>query len=195
MALRLASTFPAALLLAALVLSVLLAAAQPARAQSDAGACIRHVGAAERAHGIPPGLLMAIGVVEARWNGTIWPWTLNINGVPHYLPDRAAALARMSRADGSMHADMAVGCMQVFVKYHRQEFRGPADMLDPARNVWYAASYLTSLRREEGNWIKAVGRYHAGNPADQKAYLCRVVRARVGLGYQTPTAQYKAMCG
>ena len=166
------------------------AAGQP----SDAYACLKHIPEAEKAYGIPKGLLLAIGVVEARWNNTIWPWTLNINGEAHYLESSSAALMRMRTRDGSMHRDMAVGCMQIFVRYHGEKFRSAADMLDPRRNVWYAASFLSSLKQEEGNWIKAVGRYHAGNPTDQRAYLCRVVEMRIKMRYQGVSDYYKQLC-
>lgn len=180
--------------------AILAFAAVPASAQSSrassvhAGECLRHVESAERAYRIPRGMLRAIGYVEASHANTVWPWTLNISGQPHFLDDRAAAAAKMKGRDGQVHRDMDVGCMQINVRYHAAKFPRPEAMLDPRTNVMYAAWYLRSLYDTYGTWTEAVARYHSSKQEYQIRYLCRVVNARIALGYQLPTRWYVGTC-
>ena len=69
-------------------------------------------------------------------------------------------------------------------------------MLDPHKNVDYAARFLKELRKREGSWTLAVARYHAGpnnNPA-QKRYVCAVITNMVATGFGAWTAQSQAFC-
>lgn len=183
-----------AVLAAAGVFLLVVSGARAAPSAADARECLRYVEGTERYWGIPRGMLRAIGFVESGHNGTVWPWTLNIDGAPYYLPDRETAIRKMAAADGKMHRDMAVGCMQIFVRYHEDWFKKPAEMIDPKNNVWYAGWYLRSLYEKHGSWTAAVARYHSSKQEYQIQYLCRVVAARVKLGYQRPTAWYLASC-
>jgi soluble lytic murein transglycosylase-like protein len=70
-------------------------------------------------------------------------------------------------------------------------------MLDPGKNVDYAARFLTELKEREGSWTLAVARYHAGpnnNPA-QKQYVCTVITNMVATGFGAWTPEAKAFCG
>ena len=69
-------------------------------------------------------------------------------------------------------------------------------MLDPPRNVAYAARFLRELREREGSWTMAVARYHAGpnNDPAQKRYVCRVISNMVASGFGGWTAEARAFC-
>ena len=73
----------------------------------------------------------------------------------------------------------------------------PATACDPAKNVAYAARFLSELKEREGTWTKAVARYHAGpkNLPAQKAYVCRVIGNMVAAGVGEWTSDARAYCG
>ena len=58
-------------------------------------------------------------------------------------------------------------------------------MLDPHRNVDYAARFLVTLHARHETWSMAVARYHAGpdNDPAQKRYVCRVIANMVATGF------------
>jgi hypothetical protein len=159
----------------------------------EAGICERFMADAAVAEGVPLGVLYAVGMTETGRRGVLQPYSLNIEGRTVFTSSAAEALSEFERArmDGIKLIDL--GCMQINHHYHGREFPTVAAMLDPARNVNYAARFLRELRRREGSWTMAVARYHAGpnnNPA-QKRYVCAVIRNLVttGFGNWTPAAR------
>ena len=144
--------------------------------------CEPLIRAAEKAEGIPTGLLMAIGRAESgvdtSWGRLIWPWALNIAGKSVFAKDRAEAL-RLAResiaADPRRFVDL--GCLQINWQYHRDWLQEPATALDPTWNVAYGARLLRNLAAQHGSWEKAVGFYHSSNPLRQANYLAAVARA------------------
>ncbi len=182
-----------AVLLAAAVCSISETAARPSR---PPGVCERQMAAAARRHGVPLGFLYAIGLTETGRRKSLHPWALNIHGRTLFPPTRKAALEafRKARAEGRPLIDL--GCMQINHHYHGRNFRSPAEMLDPARNVDYAARFLKRLYRREGTWTLAAARYHAGpdNDAAQKRYVCIVIRNLVASGFGRWTPQARAFC-
>lgn len=156
--------------------------------------CEPLIRAAEKAEGIPAGLLMAIGRsesgVDTSWGRLIWPWALNIGGRSIFPADQAEAL-RLAResiaAEPKRFIDL--GCLQINWQYHRDWVREPAVALDPTWNVAYAARLLRNLAAQHGSWEKAVGFYHSSNPMRQASYLAAV--ARNYCGEDTKTA---ALC-
>lgn len=163
-----------------------------ARADPE-GVCEQQMAAAARRHGVPLGVLYAVALTETGRKGRLHPFALNIAGKSVLAPTKAAALHafRMARRRGTKLIDL--GCMQVNHHYHGSRFETVEDMLDPARNVDYAARFLVELRARQGSWTMAVARYHAGphnNPA-QKRYICAVIGNLVatGFGQWTPAAR------
>ncbi len=152
--------------------------------------------AAAARHGVPLGFLYAIGLTETGRRKSLHPWALNIHGRTLFPPSRKAALEafRKARAEGKTLIDL--GCMQINHHYHGRNFRSPDDMLDPARNVDYAARFLKRLYRREGTWTLAAARYHAGprNNAAQKRYVCIVIRNLVASGFGRWTSAARAFC-
>lgn len=170
-------------------------------ARSPAGAgenvCEAEMTRAAATHDVPLAVLFAVGLTETGRRGTLHPYALNIAGRSYFGESRAAALAEFEkeRARGVKLIDL--GCMQINHYWHAQEFDSVEDMLDPAKNVEYAAVFLKRLRARHGSWTLAVARYHAGprNTPAQKRYVCAVIRHMVstGMGAWTPNA--RAFCG
>lgn len=141
----------------------------------EAYSCIAEIQAAEKQYHIPRGLLYAVGMTESGKYGYPWPWTLNVNGRAIYANSYYDAAIYMFDQDGSEQTDMAVGCMQIHMRYHRKGFADLHDALQPKNNVQYAAKFLKDLKQKHGNWTHAVAHYHATQDAAQNMYVCRVL--------------------
>ena len=187
----------ARLLGAALASSLLLRttpprAASPATTDPDAWAtaqsalCVAAIADAERRHGVPSGLLLAIANVETgrplppRGGFGPWPWTTNLDGAGSFYDGAPAAVAGAREAlRRGRHPD--VGCLQVSLLHHPAAFATLEDAFDPALNADYAARFLAGLREGAGgDWRVATGFYHSQTPALAAAYRARVEAVLAG---------------
>jgi hypothetical protein len=155
----------------ALLFGFLLLAAMPGRAVAGAGETCRDQAAiAERAAGIPQGLLLAIGKREsgrfdAQTGGVLpWPWAVNREGEGRIFETREAAVAYVASAQREGSSSIDVGCFQINLKYHPTAFASLDQAFDPIVNAGYAARFLTELHDREGNWETAVADYHSATP-------------------------------
>ena len=73
-----------------------------------------------------------------------------------------------------MIKNIDVGCMQISLKYHGQNFENFNQILDPKNNIEYAAKYLKSLHSKHKTWNEAISRYHSSIPKRKKKYLKKV---------------------
>jgi hypothetical protein len=153
----------------------------PGLVQSPGDQCRVAIAAAERAHGIPPQLLAAIGRVESgrRDPGTgawgPWPWTINAEGQGSWFQTKAEAIGAVQALQASGVRSIDVGCMQVNLMHHPQAFPNLAMAFEPAVNADYAARFLLSLHGQTGDWTKATADYHSSNPAEGEPYAAKVV--------------------
>src|SRR5262245_1846570 len=158
--------------------------------------CEREMLRAANKHGIPLGMLYAVGLAETGRGDSLRPYALNIEGRAFYDTDKRQALARfeVARAEGKKLID--VGCMQINHHFHGRHFASVEKMLEPAANVDYAARFLKVLEAREGSWTMAVARYHAGpdNDPAQKRYVCRVIANMVATGFGRWTEDARAFC-
>lgn len=162
----------------------------------DGAICERYMTQTAAAEGVPLGVLYAVGLTETGRKGSLHPYALNITGRTVITHSKKEALAAFAKARKQGHTLIDLGCMQVNHHYHGDQFRSPADMLDPPQNITYAARFLKRLRTQEGSWTMAVARYHAGpdnNPA-QKRYICAVIRNLVATGFGNWTSASRAFC-
>jgi soluble lytic murein transglycosylase-like protein len=183
--------------LAQFLRSVLLAAsissACPLAASAASNACEPEILAAADRYGVPVGILYAVGLTETGNKGSLQPNALNIDGKAVFArsPQQAVLAFQQARSNGAKFIDL--GCMQINHRFHSEHFRSVSDMLDPHRNVDYAARFLLQLKRKHDTWSMAVARYHAGpnNDPAQKRYVCRVIANMVatGFGKWTPNAR------
>lgn len=161
------------------------------------GPCEREMIRASRKHDVPLPVLYAVALTESGRRGVVQPFAMNIDGAAYFASSKDEAIRKFdeARRNGARFVDL--GCMQINHRFHGHRFASVDDMLNPSRNVDYAAAFLKELRAREGNWTSAVARYHAGprNHAAQKRYVCAVIRRIVdqGLGEWTPGA--RAFCG
>jgi soluble lytic murein transglycosylase-like protein len=165
-------------------------------AAAAANPCESHIFNAAARYDIPPAILYAVGLTETGRKGSLYPYALNIEGRSVFPRSAAEALIEFDRARSEGKKLIDLGCMQINHHYHGDQFRSPREMLDPAKNVDYAARFLKRLHGEHETWSMAVARYHAGpnnNPA-QKRYICRVIANLVATGFGRWTPQARNFC-
>ncbi len=165
-------------------------------ARAGESTCEREMARAAAKHGVPLGMLYAVGLAETGRGDSLQPYALNIEGRPVYAIGREEALRLIGSARSTGARLIDIGCMQINHHFHAKNFASVEDMLDPAQNVEYAARFLNELRTREGSWTGAVARYHAGpnNDPAQKKYVCRVIANLVATGFGQWTAEARAFC-
>jgi soluble lytic murein transglycosylase-like protein len=162
----------------------------------EANICEREMARAAAANNVPLGMLYGVALTESGQGGSLQPYALNIEGRPAYEPSMQAAVQAFRAAQHSGAKQIDVGCMQINHKYHAENFASLQDMFDPAKNVAYAAHFLSELKEREGSWTSAIARYHAGpnNAPAQKSYVCRVIGNMVASGFGEWTKDARAFC-
>jgi hypothetical protein len=172
------------------------APAVPARSQptitpgtnTDGAICRPALIAAETRHGIPAGLLQAIGMVESGRRDPLtgkaepWPWTVNADGEPHVFDTKQQAVDWVRKAQVRGVQSIDVGCAQVNLMYHPTAFASVEQAFDPASNTDYAARFLRELWETSAsrNWMTAAGQYHSQTPELADAYREQVRTAMAG---------------
>ena len=163
---------------------------------ADPNICEREMIPASSLHKVPLGVLYAVGMTETGKKGSLHPYALNIEGRTVFADSERSAMKsfRIARMAGAKLIDL--GCMQVNHHYHGANFSSVEDMLDPHKNVEYAARFSSELRVQEGSWTMAVARYHAGpnNNAAQKRYVCLVIKNLVATNFGAWTPDARSFC-
>ena len=117
-------------------------------------------------YNVPPKLLYAVAMVESRKRyQTVtrpWPWTLNISGKPYFFANKEETVSRLQQEINQGNRAVAIGLMQIYWRYHHDQFQDPAQALDPVTNLTYGAQYLRKLYQTEQDWYLAVGQYYSG---------------------------------
>jgi soluble lytic murein transglycosylase-like protein len=181
-------------LLAATAISIS-SAADTARAAGQS-VCEREMTRASARYQVPLGVLYAVGMTETGRKGSLQPYAMNIEGRAHFAATASEAVRVFGQARGRGARLIDLGCMQINHHYHGDRFTSVEAMLDPGRNVDYAARFLRELREREGSWTMAVARYHAGphNDPAQKRYVCAVIANMVASGFGAWTPNAKSFC-
>ncbi len=149
----------------------------------DAFLCVHATSRYEKEFGIPKHLLQAISITESgKWHKNLrrimpWPWTVSLSGKAHYFSssqETANFIKKMIRAG---HDNIDVGCNQINVRYHRNNFDKVEHMVDPQMNTAYAAAFLKKKYDEKYNWNHAVSHYHSATAHLGSKYLAKVYNA------------------
>lgn len=164
--------------------------------QAATNACEPEILRASDRYGVPVGILYAVGLTETGNKGSLQPNAMNIEGKPLFPDSRSEALVAFDEARRNGAKLIDVGCMQINVRYHGDQFRNVAEMFDPRQNVDYAARFLTQLKKRHSTWSMAVARYHAGpnNDPAQKRYVCKVIANMVASGFGKWTSNARQFC-
>ncbi|MFC4315561.1 transglycosylase SLT domain-containing protein [Rhizobium alvei] len=179
-------------LLALIGLAASIAATFTSEAKASTGICEREISAAAIKYRIPEGILYSVGLTETGRKGSLQPWALNVEGKALFTGSATEAVSEFEQARLRGAKLIDLGCMQINHHFHGENFRSVEEMLEPRRNVEYAAKFLAQLHAKHVTWTMAVARYHAGpnNDPAQKRYVCRVIANLVATGYGqwTPAA-------
>ena len=127
---------------------------------------------------IPKGLLLGIGKAEAirKLNNKyiIWPWTINHAGKSLFFDTKKQMTNYVFKNLQKNDLNIDVGCMQINIKWHKNNFKKIADMFEVSPNISYAASFLLQLKNKHGSWDKAIKHYHSSDPKKNIPYLIKV---------------------
>ncbi len=144
--------------------------------------CLGPIYKAEREKGIPVHLLRSIALAESgRWDASssrtvAWPWTINAEGVGHFFPSKAAAIAFVRKLQARGVRSIDIGCMQINQVWHAGAFASLEEAFEPERNVAYAARHLAELKDDRKTWTEAVGYYHSATPELGQRYRAKVLK-------------------
>lgn len=134
------------------------------------GICEELVTKSEQSEQIPTGLLASIANVESGFN----PYALNHKGRSHYFNNHEEITTKINQLLAGHQTNFDVGCMQINYHFHHQNFINTEDMINPAKNVEYAARLLKHLYIKTGTWHQAVRLYHSQNPKYHKIYSRKI---------------------
>ena len=136
----------------------------------------------EETRDLPAGILSSISNVEA---GRIignkpkrgWPWTVNHSGEGLFFENKLDAIQYVTSHLERGDLNMDVGCMQISLKWHSKQFSSLEEAFDPKININYAASFLTKLFNDHGDWNLAIKHYHSADPKKHLKYHKKVLAA------------------
>ena len=131
----------------------------------------------EERNKIPSGLLLAIATVESGSE----PYALNIQGKSVIGSNKREAVALIHEALAEGINNIDVGVMQLNVKWHRENFKSIEEMLEPKKNIEYAAGFLLKLYKKYGDWHKAVRFYHSSTTEYYRKYSRKITLAWIGV--------------
>lgn len=142
-------------------------------------------------NGLPHNILKSIALVEAGRrdsDGLLkpWPWALNHAGKSLFFDTKSDALLYLNNHISAKFKNIDVGCMQINVRWHKENFSSFDAMIDPQSNIQYAAKFLSNLKEVHGNWEDAIKHYHSSTPKLNVKYFAKVEKAWLNIGRNTP---------
>jgi len=144
--------------------------------------CQQEVTKVEKRERIPAHLLSAISKVESgRWSkkeqvNIAWPWTVTAEGEGKFFKTKREAIKDIHTLMEMGITNIDVGCMQINLSFHGDNFESIEQSIEPDANVAYAAKYLKNMYREARNWTTAAGYYHSKTPKNSRRYKGKVVK-------------------
>ena len=152
---------------------------QSANSHQDALLCEYLAKDAEKKYGLPENILLSISRVESGYqkvDGVIraWPWTLNAGGDSAYFQTKEDALRSLEERIKKGVTNIDIGCMQLNFRWHKDFFNDLSDMINPIKNVDYAARFLNKLHKRHRSWEKAVKYYHSSKSKFNVKYYRKV---------------------
>ncbi|MDX2049724.1 MAG: transglycosylase SLT domain-containing protein [Rickettsiaceae bacterium] len=149
---------------------------------AESSKCIMHFAKYEKQYDIPKDLLYSISLRETGKKHTeanktiVWPWTLNIDGKGYYFNNKFEAIKFAKKAISEGVKNIDVGCMQINMKYHKNNFRSLAHAIEPKFNIAFGAKFLRDQYDRLGSWKQAVAAYHSSDAEKGSKYLSGVLK-------------------
>jgi soluble lytic murein transglycosylase-like protein len=126
---------------------------------------------AEIKYEIPKGLLQSIAQIESNMH----PWTVNSTNGSLRANTMEEAISFIQQLQSQNITNIDIGITQINMRWHNSKFERISDMLDPQKNIEYAAKLLASLYEEHKDWYKATAYYHSYNPIYYQKYSKKVL--------------------
>ena len=127
----------------------------------------------EQRNDIPKGLLRSIAFAESNMD----PYVLDEKGKASRFSSFNEALKSLELKIKSGVSNIDIGIMQINYRWHRDAFRDLNAMLDPSKNIAYAARLLKNLKERFGDWQTAIRHYHSSNLKHSSSYSRKVTLA------------------
>lgn len=146
----------------------------------DVDMCRLAIDEVENEFQIKKNLLKTIASVESgRWNRKrgeriSWPWTVHANGKGYYFKTKTEAVNAVKSMQANGVKNIDVGCMQINLRYHGNNFNNLEEAFEPKNNVAYGAKFLKKLYKRNNNWEKTAMQYHSKNFAKGSRYKNRL---------------------
>jgi hypothetical protein len=134
----------------------------------------------ENKYNIPVNLLHSIALVESgRYDKSEkkfypWPWTANVEGKAYFFDNKQQAVRFVKGQMDKGKKNIDVGCNQINLFHHGDNFLSIDHAFNPVTNSHYAAKFLKTHFNESNNWILAVAHYHSYTPNLGKLYAGKV---------------------
>ena len=138
----------------------------------------RYIRLVEIRNNIPRGLLAAIAQVESSYR----PFAVNFAGESFISPNSSQAAGRIRKALNSGKTNIDIGVMQLNYRWHASAFNNVEEMLNPVKNIQYAAKLIKQLYHKHGNWQQAIAYYHSSIPNHNIKYKQKVMSCWLGIG-------------
>lgn len=183
---------PLAACLSVLLLTSPAVQARPMVTSAPDADCLAPIVRAEKDYKLPPGLLLAVALVESGGGGVPQPHILNVGGRVYFPKSEADAARHLRDAQGKVRGKVMAGCMQLSLSHHKGGFTPIEKIVNPEANVRYAAKLLLRLRAATGSWAGAVGQYNGGSRKTAHLYQCKVQQRLTELGAPDPVVDEKA---
>jgi hypothetical protein len=133
--------------------------------------CRKQVLWAEKKYGIPAGLLLTLSTLDKEKSDLAdWPWVIQMAGEGYTFKNKATAVKAVHQQLDRGVVDLEIGCAQLNFKEHGTEFPSVSHMMDPRRNIEYAAQLLVKLYKIHGSWAKALENYRTSSTPRHKVY-------------------------
>ena len=170
----------------AFAFSAVVLQATQALAYDPAASCDTAALIAAETHGVPPQVMRAITRVETgrQRDGVLqpWPWAVNRAGASHWFDTAQEAETFVQEAIDAGQSNIDIGCFQLNLHWHGEQFPSLQAMFDPQQNADYAARFLVENHERTGNWVDAVATYHSATPAHAEVYIEKVETVLAALG-------------
>lgn len=123
--------------------------------------------ASQKTCNLDPRLLYAVALYESKkYAGKVVspnPFALNISDKGYHPSSKAEAESLLTSGLVKTRS-IAVGAMQVSIRWNGSRVKNPSDLLDLRRNVLVGSTILCEMIDGQQDMALAIGRYHTPNP-------------------------------
>lgn len=126
----------------------------------------------EKEHNIPRGLLLAIACVESN----LHPYAVNLSKKAHFFESQEKMLNFITEASKIKKHNISVGCCQLHLRSHKNNFDSIEQMITPEANIEYSAVLLEKFYNRHRSWKTAIAKYHGGKKKHNAIYYKKIMK-------------------